>query len=116
MRHPDDHPDAIDARLRDALEPDPGAVEKLVRRAMLSEEAGLRRRLLPAALAASLLALAAVILLRPEPPPPAATITITNVGDVVVATSPAGPHWLIRSEPGAAAPAGSMLILRRHEP
>jgi hypothetical protein len=94
-----------DRRLREALEPAPEAVERII-----GEALGARRparsagRLVPAGFAAAaLLALAVLFVASPHPRRPAATpagagagaVAIENVGDVIVVRPREGGRWLI---------------------
>jgi hypothetical protein len=93
-----------DRRLREALEPAPAAVERIIGQAL-----GVRRparsagRLVPAGFAAAaLLALAVLFVASPHPRRPAApagagAVAIENVGDVIVVRPRAGGRWLIHN-------------------
>ena len=93
--------DRQDRRLREALEPTPEAVERIIGKAL-----GARRRmrsagrLVPAGFAAAaLLALAALFVASPHPrrQAPAGVVAIENVGDVMVVRPREGGRWLIHN-------------------
>lgn len=109
-------PSGLDARLRQALEPRPEAVERVIRGALAGERRARRLRLAPAVpvLAALLLAavLVAVRLDRPEPKPAGrAAISIENVGGVLIVRSQEGP-WVVSSgeQGGSSSPSGSVIV------
>jgi hypothetical protein len=98
----------LDLRLREALEPRPEAVERIVRGAMTSRgPAGPERfRLAPALTVLAVLTLTAGLLVlapqlpqpaRQEPPSRQAKISIENVGDLLVVHHREGGRWLIRN-------------------
>ncbi len=90
-------------RLREALEPMPEAVERIIGKALgAGRPARPAGRLVPAGFAAAaLLALAALFVASPHPHPrrPAAAgaIAIENVGDVIVVRPRDGGRWLIHN-------------------
>jgi hypothetical protein len=92
--------DGIDLRLREALSPAPQAVERIVCRALDPEAreaaATPRRLLLPASLAA-VLALALALAVAIPRQPAEGTISISNVGSVVIARSARGEGLVIQS-------------------
>jgi hypothetical protein len=104
-----------DRRLREALEPAPAAVERIIGQAL-----GARRparsagRLVPAGFAAAALAaLAALFVASPHPRRPAGAVAIENVGDVIVVRPRAGGRWLIHNgETGeGSATSGSVIFI-----
>ena len=101
----------VDGRLREALEPSPEAVGRIVRAALAAERPARTARLVPAvAGAAALLALAALYLARP---PAKAPVSIENVGEVLVVQRQEGGRVLIRngSAAGSSSPSGSMIVI-----
>ena len=94
----------IDRRLREALEPRPEAVERIVRAALASAPRPAEKfRLAPALTVLAVLALTAgLLVLAPRPPQPEpasrqAKISIENVGDLLVVHHREGGRWLIRN-------------------
>jgi hypothetical protein len=104
--------DGLDGRLREALEPPPEAVGRIVRAALAAERPAARSsRLVPAvAGAAALLALAALYLARPQA---RARVSIENVGEVLVVQRQEGGRVLIHngSAAGSSSPSGSMIVI-----
>ncbi len=94
----------VDLTLRRALEPNPLAVERLVRKA-LAEEAPARRPWWPRLAVAAAVVLLAVLLIPddpeppalPEPPPEPVRISISNADGNVTISSPAGSQWILIS-------------------
>lgn len=107
-------PNGLDERLRQALEPRPEAVERLVRSALAPPARPERRlRLAPAVPVVAALLLAVLLLsVRPEHPARPAPISIENVGDVLVVRSPEGGHWIVSSgdSPGNSSPSGTLIV------
>ena len=103
-----------DERLREALEPRPESVERIVRGA-LSEEVEERRprrpRLLPAVAGASaLLALGALLLVLA--PRPRASASIENVGEVLIVRHLEGRVLIHNGEAAESSPpSGSMILI-----
>jgi len=100
-----------DERLRRALEPSPGSVERVVRGALGGRRPARRPRLVPAAAgAAALLALAALYLARPHP---RARVSIENVGEVLIVRHREGGRVLIHNgeAAGGSPPSGSMIVI-----
>jgi hypothetical protein len=104
----------LEQRLRQALEPAPEAVRRVI-----DEALGARRparsagRLVPAGFAAAaLLALAVLFVASPRPRRPPA-IAIENVGDVIVVRPREGGRWLIHNgETGkGSAASGSVIFI-----
>ena len=95
--------DRVDVTLRRGLEPNPLAVERIVRRALNEGRAPSRVRWWPRlAIAAGLVAL--VVFLIPEPPEPPTTgadeparISISNAEGYVTISSAAGSKWILIS-------------------
>lgn len=94
----------LDRRLREALEPHPEAVERVVRGALAASPRSLRPverlRLAPAAAVLATLGLVAGLLVLAPPPPqqaPEARISIESVGDLLVVHHREGGRWLIRN-------------------
>lgn len=101
----------MDGRLREALEPSPEAVGRVVRAALPEERPARPRRLAPAiAGAAALLALAGLYLARPRE---RASVSIENVGEVLVVQRQEGGRVLIHngSAAGSSSPSGSMIVI-----
>jgi hypothetical protein len=100
----------IDGRLREALEPRPESVERIVRGA-LSEKRPVRRPRWVSAVAgaSALLALALLFLFAPRP---RASASIENVGEVLIVRHPEG-RVLIRNGEAAESslPSGSMIVI-----
>jgi len=116
------HDEPLDERIREALEPSPEAVERVVRGALRAAlatpapPAPKPRRMgwtVPALAALGLVCLVLLIgrpeRVPPQPAPPRAVVTIANVGDVVVATS-ADRGWLVGNETEPSPPQ-SIIIL-----
>ncbi|HEX4498955.1 MAG TPA: hypothetical protein VIE43_24980 [Thermoanaerobaculia bacterium] len=99
-----------DGRLRDALEPGPERVERIVRGALTRGRPARPRRLVPAAVgAAALLALALLFLGRPSP---RASVSIENVGEVLIVRHPEGRVLIHNGEAAASSlPSGSMIVV-----
>ena len=87
-------PSAVDARLREALEPSSGTVDRLVARAL---EAKKERPLwLPvAALTAVALVLVVLFMVPRSYRPDDRTITIRGRGGIVTIQSPTGDTWVL---------------------
>ncbi|HEV2846403.1 MAG TPA: hypothetical protein VG477_16225 [Thermoanaerobaculia bacterium] len=108
-------PSGLDARLRQALEPQPEAVERVIRGALAGERRAWRLRLVPAIPVLAVLLLAAVLVAvrldRPEPKPAGrAAISIENVGGVLIVRSQDGP-WVVSGEPERGpSPSGSVIV------
>ena len=107
--------DGLNERLREALEPRPQAVERIVRAALmeaLAERPARISGLVPAvAGAAALLALAVLFLVRPHPRE--AAVSIENVGEVLIVRHQEGGRVLIHNGEAAegSSPSGSMIVI-----
>lgn len=104
-RDPSLDPEALDRRLRAALEPPPATVARVVSRARAARP----RRRWPRLVAAAALgvALLATLLERqrhpphgPEQAPEPATLRITNEAGAVVVTASDGSQWMLISRTG----------------
>jgi hypothetical protein len=111
----DDAEAVFDRRLRQALEPRPEAVDRLVRRALAAPP---RRtvffRLVPAVTGLSaLLALLALALLVQMAPRRQQAVSIENVGEVMIVRPRQGGRWLIRNtrQGESPAPTGSVIVI-----
>ncbi len=92
----------LDLRLREALAPQPEAVERIVRGALASPHQTEKLRLAPALTVVAALVLAAgLLILAPHPrwpeARPQAKISIENVGGLLVVHHREGGRWIIRS-------------------
>jgi hypothetical protein len=107
--------EGLDLRLREALEPRPEAVERIVRGALAGPRSTRRKRLVPlASVLAVLLAAAALLVSGPRPKPQEASVSIENVGDVLVVRSREGGRLLLHNgEAGArsSSPSGSLIVI-----
>ncbi|HZF11066.1 MAG TPA: hypothetical protein VFE33_19930 [Thermoanaerobaculia bacterium] len=110
----------LDESLRHALDLPPETAARVIRGALGAAPQPARppaRRGLPRWLpvaAALVLSLVLVLFLAREPAPPAPRrASITNVGDIVIATTPEGEGRLLRSAGSEPTPSGSTLIIRR---
>lgn len=74
----------LDARLRQALEPSPEAVERVVRQALDGSRRPERLRLVPVAAVMAALVLAAALLFQVEPPRREPAASIETVGDLLI--------------------------------
>lgn len=115
----------LDRRLREALEPRPEAVERVVRGALAASERPEERfRLMPAAAVLAVLALTAgLLVLAPYPPrpprqAPEAKISIESVGDLLVVHHREGGRWLIRNGGPAESslPSRSLIVIYGGKP
>jgi hypothetical protein len=99
-----------DRRLREALEPERESVERIVRGALDGRRPARARRLVPAVVgAAALLALAALFLGRPVP---RASVSIENVGEVLIVRHPEGRVLIHNGEAAKSSlPSGSMIVI-----
>ncbi|HEY7216547.1 MAG TPA: hypothetical protein VIC28_18140 [Thermoanaerobaculia bacterium] len=116
-------PADLDRRLRGALEPPPEAVARIVGAALAGgSDAARGFRLIPVASAlAVLMAAAALLLMAPWPPPGIspggeplpASISIENVGEVLILRARDGRRSLVHHRaPGEeASPSSSMIVL-----
>lgn len=86
-----------EVRLRQALEPAPETVGRVVRRALATPRRAPALRLLPAAPLIAALLVAAVLLVRPLPPRSTATASIETVGEVLMVRSPEGRISIVGS-------------------
>lgn len=106
-------PSGPDVRLRQALEPRPEAVERVIRGALAGNPRPARRlRLAPAVPVLAALLVAVLLAVRPDPKPAGkASVSIENVGGVLIVRSQQGP-WVVRSgEPGGSSlPSGSVIV------
>jgi hypothetical protein len=117
---PPDPSDPIDRRLREILDAEPGAADRIARRAL---DAPPRRfwlwrpsAVLPLAAAALLL----VLLLLPRPsatPNPAAgaALSITNVGGVIAVRDASGNATIVHVGEPAEAPSGGQIFIAMGE-
>jgi hypothetical protein len=103
----------LGARLREALEPGPDAVERIVRGALAPRPPARPSRLVPAVAGmAAVAALLALFLVRPRAEREAA-VSIENVGDVMIVRPHEGGRWVIHNgEHGAgSSPSGSVIVI-----
>jgi hypothetical protein len=110
-----DGTERLDEGLRRALDLPPEAAARVVRGALRpSAEQGRRPawRWLPLAAALGLSLAVALYLARPSERPTRRRAAITNVGEVVIVTTPEGESRLLRSGGGAPEPSGTTLIIR----
>jgi hypothetical protein len=107
----------LEERLRAALEPSPGTVERVVRRALDPLTRPRRRRLAAAAAGAALLALLLAALevrrlpSRPKPAPRSA-IEIRGDAAIVTARSRAGRLWVVHGGSRRTS-AGSIILIHK---
>jgi hypothetical protein len=88
----------LDLRLKEALEPSPEAVERVVRGALAASLRPKERlRLAPAAAVLAMLGLVAGLLVLAPQPVPEAKISIESVGNLLVVHHREGGRWLIRN-------------------
>ena len=108
----------LDRRLREALEPRPDAVERIVRGALASQRPEERFRLVPAATVLAALGLVAGLLVLAPQPAPEAKISIESVGDLLVVHHREGGRWLIRNGGPAESslPSRSLIVIYRGKP
>lgn len=114
----------LDLRLREALEPRPEAVERIVRGALAPPSADRpaeRLRLAPTLTVLAVLALTAgLLVLAPHPPQPErqAKISIENVGGLLVVHHREGGRWLIRNGGPAESslPSRSLIVIYGGKP
>lgn len=108
--------DALDRDVRDALEPDAGAIERIVRGAMQGapRTRPVGRFLLAASGVIAVLAVGAQFLHQDTPGAPPATVRLTNIDDTVVVTPASGAVWLVggRGSVDARLPAGMIVVHR----
>ncbi|HEX4962116.1 MAG TPA: hypothetical protein VF173_14875 [Thermoanaerobaculia bacterium] len=99
-----------ETRLRQALDPTPDAVERVVHRALASPRPAPALRLLPAASLIAVLLVAAVLLLRPLTPR-RAVASIETVGEVLLVRPQNGPVSIVNPgrEPGS--PSGTLIVV-----
>jgi hypothetical protein len=110
--------ETIDHEVRDATEPDPGTVDRLVRQALAHE-----RRRSPVmgrvlTLGALLLLVSTVLIVRREPNQVRSrAVAVTNVGDTVVVRPDSGDVWLIGGDGPEAEPlaTGTIIVYRAGE-
>ena len=108
-------------RLREALEPRPEAVDRVVRGAVASRRPRERFRLVPAAaVLAALGIVAGILVLAPRPPrqSPEAKISIESVGNLLVVHHREGGRWLIRNGGPAESslPSRSLIVIYGGKP
>jgi hypothetical protein len=118
--------DELDLRLREALEPRPETVERIVRGALSLRRPVRRFRLVPALPVLVALALAAgLLVLAPHPSRQIrreAVVSIENVGDLMIVRHPGKPgeregqeggRWLIQNggQGERAEPSGSLIVI-----
>jgi hypothetical protein len=124
---PESSRDELDLRLRQALEPRPETVERIVHNALSLRRPVRRFRLVPALPVLAALALVAgLLVLAPHPPRRArreAVVSIENVGDLMVVHHPGKPgepegqeggRWLIQNGGGldeSPAPSRSLIVI-----
>ena len=98
-------------RLRQALDPTPDAVERVVRRALAAPRPAPVLRLLPAASLIAALLVAAVLLVRPLPTRRPAAASIETVGEVLVMRPKDGPVSIVSSGPEPSSPTGTLIVI-----
>jgi len=115
--------DDLDLRLREALEPRPETVERIVRGALSPRPPVRRPRLVPALPVLAALAVAAGLLVLAPHPRRQAAVSIENVGDLMVVRRPGeqegqeGGRWLIQKGLGqkglgeSPAPSRSLIVI-----
>jgi hypothetical protein len=121
---PESSRDELDLRLREALEPRPETVERIVRNALSLRRPVRRFRLVPALPVLGALALmAGLLVLAPHLSQRArreAVVSIENVGDLMVVHHPAKPgeqegqeggRWLIQNSGSDESPAPSRSLI-----
>jgi hypothetical protein len=112
--------DGLDRDVREALEPDSGAVERIMRGALNPRRHPRRVRglMLVAAGAVAVLCVGAVLLNRATPGRPPETTRMTNIHDTIVVTPAAGPVWLIgvQGRGDDRLPVGTIIVHRSGEP
>jgi hypothetical protein len=100
-----------DGQLREALEPAPESVERIVRGALAEESKERRPRLLPAVAGASALLLLGALFLVLAPRP-RATASIENVGEVLIVRHLEGRVLIHNGEAAKSSPpSGSMIVI-----
>ncbi len=95
----------VDLTLRRALEPNPLAVERLVRKALAGDATPARSPWWPRLAVAAALVVLAVLLVPQEPAPPTlpspapepVRVSISNTDGHVTISSPAGSQWILIS-------------------
>lgn len=91
----------VDATLRRLLEPDPRAVERVVRAALAEERPRAAARWWPrlAVVAAALVVLAVVLITESDVPPtpsePSVRLSISNAEGYVTVSSASGSQWIL---------------------
>lgn len=101
-------------RLRQALEPAPETVARVVRQALAAPRPAPALRLLPTAPLIAALLVAAVLLIRPLPTrtvSPASTASIETVGDMLVVRSREGRISIVGSNPEPGSRQGTLIVL-----
>ena len=111
--------DALDGDVREALEPDAGAIERVMRGALTPGRPprAARARLLVTAVAITVLSVGAWLWNRDTRDRAPAPTRLTNVHDTIVVTPASGAIWLIGSRgPGDdRLPAGTIVVHRSGE-
>jgi len=97
--------------LRQALEPAPETVARVVSRALATPRPVPALRLLPAAPLIAALLVAAVLLIRPLPTRHASTASIESVGDVLVVRSREGRISIVGSGPEPGSRQGTLIVI-----
>jgi len=111
-----ENPDELDLRLREALEPRPETVERIVRGALSPRRPARRFPLVPALPVLVALAVAAGLLVLAPHPRRQAAVSIENVGDLMVVRHQEGGRWLVRNGGlgESPAPSRSLIVIYRN--
>ncbi len=100
-----------ETRLKQALEPAPETVARVVSRALAPPRPAPPLRLLPAAPLIAALLMAAVLLIRPLPTRRVSTASIESMGDVLVVRSPEGRISIVGSGKEPASRQGTLIVI-----
>jgi hypothetical protein len=111
--------ETLDRDVREAIEPDAGAVDRLVREALRQDrpQRSVRGPLVATAGAVLLLVGAVLVLNREDPQTVPPQMRVMNVGETIVVKPTSGGVWLIGAD-GANAdqlPAGTIIVYRSGE-
>jgi len=89
--------DTVDREIRDAVEPSPATIDRVLAGALRSAPRRTHRLAMALATGAAVLILvAALAIVRHQAKPiPDAQVRVTNVGDTIVVRRPEGSVWLI---------------------